>query len=201
MSALRKIIAASLDAAGIVAKAKIPGKTDGHKSKPIRSEARVPSTIKEWRIADHAVEYLEANLRLLADPYGRSEAEQVRAIDAAKRRARMARLYRDLKEGGAVSPMRSVDLTNDGGRAGFAGRQPGDHVIDCIKQVNDIEALLPLTTRGILENCLVAGTLKISDEIMDSLKFGLDIVALERLEMGTAEFESRWPGLIRYLRA
>lgn len=194
MGRFRDVVAASLAAAGIARKQAAPRKSPGKKEVRDRDRRAAPA----WNIGAHPVEFLEARLHLLCDPAGRSEREQVRAIDAGKRRARMAREYRDLKEEGQVTPLRGIDYTNESRGSGFGPSLVGDHVIDCIKIVNEIEGAMPLVTRGIMESVLVYGRVTPDDKdfetVLEMLRFGLDIMAVVRVEMRVDEFRARWPG-------
>lgn len=147
-------------------------------------------------------EAMSMGASLLNDPIDGS-VEHVKkqlAIDAGVRRTRVARIYAQTKEGGQITPMASVDLERTGG--GFGPRSPADYRIDCLKIVIAMEHFMPSHIQRAMEDCFLHGKFifdvpsKTAREmVLENIRCGLDIVAVERLEMALDEFRQRWPGV------
>lgn len=153
-------------------------------------------------IMSHPLEYLEAAPGLLRDTsanYPGMAGAMDHAMDAGKRRVRLARTYYDLRMGAEITPLASVDFGNVGG-GGFGPRNPSDHAIDCIKRLNQIHRDMPEGVRSDMDQVFWHGQFlfnvpsKVAREtVLTNLKIGLDIMALETSEMPIQEFRFRWP--------
>jgi len=147
-------------------------------------------------------EAMSMGASLLNDPIDGS-VEHVKkqfAIDAGVRRTRVARIYSQAKEGGQITPMASVDLERTGG--GFGPRSPADYRVDCLKMVVAMERFMPSHIRQAMEDCFLHGRFifdvpskQARDIVLESIRCGLDMVAVERSEMALDEFRQRWPGV------
>lgn len=149
----------------------------------------------------HPLEYFEGSQSLLSDrmPQGWRSKPVPMSSDAHNRRVRLARVYYDLKMGAQVTPLASVDFGGTGG-GGFGPRSPNDHAIDCMKFLKYIHMGLPKVTRRIMEDVFYHGLFifdvpnkKKKHSILEHLRLGLDVVAIEMRELNYKDFRARWP--------
>jgi hypothetical protein len=145
------------------------------------------------------LEYLEsrAGESLLRDPPGWGPA--FLAGDAVKRRARAARTYAEAKEGSQITPMASVDLGGAGG-GGFGPRSPGDYKIDCMKTVIRLERRMPKDVARDMEDVFLhlkfifdVPSKQAREIVMERIRLGLDLAALETGDLTIPDFMARWP--------
>jgi hypothetical protein len=151
------------------------------------------------------LEFFEAmsmGASLLNDPVGEdpTATQKQFAIDAGIRRTRVARVYSEMKEGSQITPMASVDLERTGGA--FGPRSPADHKIDCLKLIVAWERFMPAQVKAAMEAAFLHGRFifdvpskRARELVMENIRCGLDIVAVERAEMRLDEFRQRWKGV------
>lgn len=159
------------------------------------------------------VEFFESQKpgsRMLNDPVRKNAkaAYEQAAVEAGHRRLAMAREYRDIKEDAAsdLAAMRSPDWEYIGA-PGFRSKEPTDRAIRARKIVVNIERVIPKHVQNRLEQCLIreeyqfdVPNKKQRESILDELRQGLDIVAVELNQMTFVEFRERWPALSIYGR-
>lgn len=154
------------------------------------------------------LEYLEskAGAPLLGDPKDKlppipNVPASVLNQAAIARRASVARIYAMAKEGAQITPMASVDLGGAGG-GGFGPRSPADYKMDCMKQVIQMERRMPADVLRDMEDVFLrlqfifdVPSRTARELVMERIRLGLDLAALETGNMKIPDFVERWPQL------
>ena len=149
------------------------------------------------------LEHLKPMANPLNDPVRKNAKATVveASIDAGIRRFGVAAEYAVIKYlAQSYTALKSPDWLQENSGGGFGSKSPSEISWKNMKLVNQIEPRMPMDVRRALEACFVENVyyFDIEDEskrgaVLERLRLGLDIIAVEWREMEHKEFKERWP--------